>query len=301
MRGTIKNIVSVIVILLMANSLIHIGSNDIKNGIDKVGAYILCSIIGAILICLCRRLFKEIEAQKTYSKKVLVGGTLLICVIMNHIMPMKYVAYSDRTSIISIEATGQKNELSLGTEVWIKSIQVDGKNIDLESLVNEGKWEYKNGKLVSYKNQPQQFIESFTYKDRLSIELVQHPYSGEANISIDGDVSLIDLYSEIENTKLVEVEAKLEPIVGKTVITHIGYFLLSIIISAMIIQTYFLMLKSNPQLAVIGVISFCVILEIIFWIGLTHSIVLNILICLGINLILLKYASKFMDNRDKLS
>lgn len=301
MRGKIKNIVSVIAILLVANSLIHIGSNDIKNGIDKVGAYILCIIFGVILLGICRLLLVQAQQQGRYNKKTMVWGTLAFTIVISYIAPLNYIAYKNVPLKVTIEATGEKNQASQGTEVWIKSIQIDDKSIDLQALVEDNEWEFKNGKLVSYQNQPKQLSQLLECKDSIKIELVKHPYSGKAIVSIGNESSELDLYSNVEHTKFIEKEAEKLPIVSVTIIIYIGWFILEILLSMISCLLILILCKNGGKHSknINILIILTSILTVNFFFNLA-SFILNILVSIMFAFILISLNSKIGKVKSKV-
>lgn len=301
MRGKIKNIVSVIAILLMANSLIHIGSKDINNKIDIIGAYIICCVVVAIVLGLAKWLLMKVKESGRYYKKTIVGGTLALAIVISYIAPLNYMACKSAPVQMNIEAMGEKNEASQGTEVWIKSIQVDDRLIDLQSLAQEGGWEFKNGKLVSYENQPQQLSEMLEYMDSIKIELIEHPYSGKAVISINDEVEEVDLYNSVESTKLIEEKAEQIPIVSVTVIVYIGWFILELLLS-MIICLLILLLGKNGDKGNknINILIVCTsLLTVSFFSGLS-SFILIALISLVLSFILINLNNRIEKEKSKL-
>jgi hypothetical protein len=99
---------------------------------------------------------------------------------------------------LTVKATGQKNPLSKGTEVWITGLyQADGTRVNVSEFKLEGDWEVRNGVPVSYKNQPAEMHWDGWLYDDAKLVLVAHPWSGIAQVWWDdGDPQTLNLYAE---------------------------------------------------------------------------------------------------------
>lgn len=128
-------------------------------------------------------------------------GTGLIAVIPIHI-PIPPL-FSDLHTL-EIVATGQKNSLSLGSEVWVTEIQQgDGYPIAIDELDLIGEWELRDGIPISYQSQPASLKWNGRITYDLEITLLSHPWSGVVELIWDGQVQKIDLYSESSSAKHV--------------------------------------------------------------------------------------------------
>lgn len=117
---------------------------------------------------------------------------LLTAIFLALILPIKYAHPVD----IEIKAVGNANSQSQGSEVWVCSLNIDGKLVPLEQLsYKENEWEIREECLVSFKMQPAIATYSGKSYDFISIELVSHEYSGVVEISINGQKVTRDLYS----------------------------------------------------------------------------------------------------------
>ncbi|MVP01459.1 hypothetical protein [Paenibacillus lutrae] len=110
-------------------------------------------------------------------------------------------------TVIEIGATGEKNINSKGTEVWIKQLIVDGREIPYSEMNLPSGWEIVNGVPVSVKEQPSKLIWKGKGKT-VFISLVSHPYSGKAEIIVNEEISNYDLYSQDEKIEQFEYNTK---------------------------------------------------------------------------------------------
>lgn len=97
---------------------------------------------------------------------------------------------------LRIEATGEKNELSQGFEVWVLEVRSGDKPISLEPYANES-WALQGNGLVSIQPQPAVLDLSVPlHGDDISVMFLSHSYSGSVNITINGQATSQDLFSE---------------------------------------------------------------------------------------------------------
>ena len=244
MKNKLKKISVILGILLMSYSLIHIGENDIKNGIDKIGAYIICISAVGLLLFICKCLFIKITEQNYINKKGIILGTIIIFLMINLIIPYRYRAYEKTPLEIKAVATGDKNILSKGTEVWIKRITLDGQDMQLKDLEEVNGWEFKNNKLVSYQNQPQE-LKVVTNHEEIEIELIKHPYSGKVVVAIGNENQNMDLYAESETVEIIKVNSEHKLIKSVTIMVYIGYCLLNVINGLLITLIMVILLKNR--------------------------------------------------------
>lgn len=97
---------------------------------------------------------------------------------------------------ISITATGQPHPNGKSAEVWVNYPLADAFQWDTNLSQYPDGWEEKDGRMVSYRNQPSTFKGVLRFTESDSLRLAQHPYSGEAIVKIGDDLPRrIDLYS----------------------------------------------------------------------------------------------------------
>jgi hypothetical protein len=103
---------------------------------------------------------------------------------------------------LKIIATGQKNDLSKGTEVWLHSI-ISGDEVFSSHLKNicKGDWEVNNANLVSSNNQPSVLICTIRTTHNLSARFIISPLSGKVELISGSRVEKIDLYSNYTDVK----------------------------------------------------------------------------------------------------
>ncbi len=114
-------------------------------------------------------------------------------VLKNKVLDAKYT--------IILEVTGEANELSRGTEIWIDSIYRDGEAVDLTKLPLNAGWENR-GRLFNPGTEAAEWSIVIRSKEDTRIDFVTHPYSGMVRvIDYKGNAVELDLYSEEEGTK----------------------------------------------------------------------------------------------------
>lgn len=111
--------------------------------------------------------------------------------------------YSDiKEEMLQIEViiSGEKNNLSNGTEARILKIEIDGIEKDLEQfLIEQNDFKYENEMLLGYEGR---FFFSIKKTSNVGIQFLKHPWSGIVQIKIDsiGINEKIDLYHSENDT-----------------------------------------------------------------------------------------------------
>ncbi|WP_313623695.1 hypothetical protein [Achromobacter sp.] len=98
-------------------------------------------------------------------------------------------------SDIEIQATGDKNQFSKGTEVWLHGAfgVNDGKKIPWESGAIDSAWEKRDDFYVSYRAQPNAI--TLKYEKPVVLELLAHPFAGMVRLKWEGNMRDVDLHS----------------------------------------------------------------------------------------------------------
>jgi hypothetical protein len=123
----------------------------------------------------------------------IISGAVLLAATDTYLVP-KFKA-TVRASF-SITALGQKNDSSHASEVWILSIKNRGATYPLNKIPLNNAWETKDGKILSYQQQPSTLNLTIDQADKPVLTLLKHPWSGKVQINDGKTVSTIDLYKE---------------------------------------------------------------------------------------------------------
>lgn len=97
-------------------------------------------------------------------------------------------------SVTAMGQTGQTHEKQNGTEVWISSIILDGKQFELSKIPLAQDWEYRDNNLLSYQNQPSTLEFELPKAEKIEIYFLSHPWSGEVLVRSNQESQKLDLY-----------------------------------------------------------------------------------------------------------
>lgn len=95
--------------------------------------------------------------------------------------------------------SGEKNEESLGTEIWLDAVLADGEMCDLSRFALGDGWE-QQGRIFNPGMEPGRHTVVFPYGERVEFVFIKHPYSGVIQVKHKGETRKIDLFSEKEET-----------------------------------------------------------------------------------------------------
>lgn len=129
-------------------------------------------------------------------RKVIIIAILSIIYII--IFPVIREFFIEAPYTFTIEAMGQKNEDSGGTEVWIDGVYRDGERLGIEEIRLSDGWE-NVGRIYSSGEDNSSLKICIKSKEETVIVFVTHPYSGLVKITNpEGDTEIIDLYSSTD-------------------------------------------------------------------------------------------------------
>lgn len=98
---------------------------------------------------------------------------------------------------LEIVATGTKNPLAQGSEVWVEKVVTSSdKVVAPEEFEREGEWEIRDGILLSSLSQPARLRWTGTTTGDVIVYLKTHPWSGIVQLTWDGQPQTIDLYAD---------------------------------------------------------------------------------------------------------
>ena len=202
----IKYLVSILVSIVLSYSFIitylinYLGISSESLFSIRIGIAFLMIPVGYTLMTQIRALLKEHTLHR--GKKIIIC-TGFLALLFQFVAPINI----PQQSIIEITATGVRDSYSLGTEVWIQGIEVDSRRILLKDLLyDHNAWEERGDSLVSYKNQPATLQWKGMANEQVIVYVAQHPYSGEAKININGNITRCSLYATEGLSKKVDVK-----------------------------------------------------------------------------------------------
>jgi hypothetical protein len=164
-----------------------------------------------------------------FRKRILLFISLIISALVvgasHHLLDINI---HEKPISITITATGDKNENSNGSEVWITEIKLDGNLYDMSSIKYTDNWEFRNGALLSYKDRPASLNLVLPGSNKLEVTLLKHDWSGLVSIDYGDRNETIDLYSKYRSSY--------KHIINNTNLVHLGLSsLLATIVIAFII------------------------------------------------------------------
>lgn len=124
---------------------------------------------------------------------IIICITFISCLLS--IMAFPNLAFFKKYATVEITALAEKNDKSLGVEVWIDSINIDGIPISFTNLSYDENWIISNESLVFVGNNPNTFEIKYPTNSEISINFLKHDYSGEVVVHSDKNESVYDLFS----------------------------------------------------------------------------------------------------------
>lgn len=127
---------------------------------------------------------------------VVIVPSIIAALLLSLSIPVSTDVFPD----VSITATGQKNPKSNSSEVYVRLATASVYGV--RDFEGDG-WEKRGEVYVSYQKQPSVLHYRGAWSSGAALHIVRHPYSGIAEVNIDGVTQRIDLFSESENSLVV--------------------------------------------------------------------------------------------------
>lgn len=140
--------------------------------------------------------FKQRSISKTAIWRSIMYSVLLAIVILA--AGYSFFIEEYRPIHIVVTALGDSGKTHVdqkGTEVWINQIVVNDEVYDLSQVTLSKGWEYREGALLSYQNQPNTIEIDLLSAEKVEIFFASHPWSGEVAVNDGVRTQTIDLYS----------------------------------------------------------------------------------------------------------
>lgn len=218
----------------------------------QVGFIFTYFLIISVVILYCYKHFLKNRVVKEHKRKLMIFSLLLTLLVLlslgDKLIPKQY-----GESQVVITATGEKNDLSMGKEIRITSISVDGESIKLGDFELDDGWYYSKEEatiMCNLENSRLTLELNLPPGKSIDITFVEHGWSGIVEISDDKQMVIEDLYDANGNSFIYATTGKtVEPsiwvqavvLVSSLSILFSFFFILLMLIS--INKQYYLLLN----------------------------------------------------------
>lgn len=209
----------------------------IESTVEYLFIFLYFFAIGVIVVYIINYFWIEMKA---HSWKANIMLLLVLSVIIVGAGGGLFDNHKYQSSHIEVNAIGENNENSKGSEVWLTKVSVDGSEMDLTELQSQ-EWEVRDGALLSYKEQPSTVIIDFPAARDITISFLQHEWSGAVKIKDGDNNELFDLYSDEVNTMQYTVKSNIAP---ESIYSKVD-FLMAVILVYSLIVCIFLLGRKN--------------------------------------------------------
>lgn len=212
MRTTHKHILYALAygsIAAISYYLHFIRPDQIVQPIEKVFVlgYIILLFSALTYILVRYRVQALLADLSRYRQITFIIGSLLAGIIITLAIPLSIPPPPPTPTIarVVITATGNRNQASQGSELWLEALLVDNVAVPLQAIHGDQQWIMKDGQLVSAIQQPATlFWEGLVVTD-VQLQLLAHPWSGIATIQWQGQEQSIDLYTSQYETRVIRL------------------------------------------------------------------------------------------------
>lgn len=152
-----------------------------------------------------------LSSLKPWQRWLWLAICFAVGLLMVYLLPVSVFPLQHH---LEITATGQKNQLAQGSEVWLAAVQTGGINITprLDKICH-GDWSINDSLLVSSENQPSNLNCLVKTDGQIYLKFGTHPWSGIVRITLNGQVIERDLFSAtsgIEDVTLTVSMSKIQ-------------------------------------------------------------------------------------------
>lgn len=128
---------------------------------------------------------------------------IVFIIIISIPLTFLYRALTPRATFVTITATGEKNEISHSSEVWIKRVKADGVSLNLGLRPSKG-WGIKN--FTELFSREGEITFNLAKYHNLFISFLAHPWSGIVEITTPAGTRRYDLYRSESEAGQLDVE-----------------------------------------------------------------------------------------------
>ncbi|MDD5367994.1 MAG: hypothetical protein PHQ40_02820 [Anaerolineaceae bacterium] len=125
--------------------------------------------------------------------------------------PALYPGINPPAITLELYATGERNPVAKGSEVWVEGISVGLLKLAPETLFRQGKWEIREGVPAAVSGEPAVMTWSGQSIGPVKLAFLSHPWSGIVKVTVNGETEIVDLYSSSEAGSRKEVILRLPP------------------------------------------------------------------------------------------
>ena len=291
-----KNRKSILIVVLAVLSLgiviIRIFTDTVLSG----WIFALC-LSGSWGIALCIKLWRSCRVKTTIV-------TILIVIAVSVLLTFLYRYMLPKETVVIITATGEKNEASNGTEVWLNYFAPDGKPYDLTKYVPDD-WQLINNVPVTNKGTIEFKIKRF---HNLHISFVAHPWSGIIEITTPAGTARYDLYRAEGEASGLDIDVPFDPLSDDINPWALDFaFVLAVICALVTVGRLDLIMKRYSRIKNLSAFKFIYpVLTIMMLIAAKHKITMPqydwslVVIAVGLTIMCMKFFTK-MTNDEKFA
>ena len=152
-----------------------------------------------------RFIWPRLQSFSPRGRWLSAAGVALASAILLAAIPLQIPPQAHNVSL-EIIATGQKNSLAQGSEVWILDVsRQSGPAISFSEMQADSGWEIRDNALVSHQNQPAILKWQGKVVGGLRITFISHPWSGIVTVRWQGTDTQIDLFAATSTQKIIDL------------------------------------------------------------------------------------------------
>ncbi|SDN35080.1 hypothetical protein SAMN04487897_102602 [Paenibacillus sp. yr247] len=190
-----KKLIIFLIIICNSMYLTQVVKHLINSKIQYTFVFFYFIAIFSIIFHFTFKYFSNRKISYNLTKKNLYIS-IIIALLLVIAGNESFIIFGKTTSTVEVTATGNKNNNSNGAEVWLTAINIDGNSLVLSSLQHPEGWEFKEGALLSYKDQPSTIKLSLPQGKKVSLQFLKHDWSGEVLIKDGFNQEIVDLFSK---------------------------------------------------------------------------------------------------------
>ena len=137
-------------------------------------------------------------AERTIPVSRILLCSVGLTILAGLMLPVQFGSSNEYAAEITITATGMKSADSKGSEVWVSEIPALG----LIATKTAKGWEQRDQALISHQKQPAIIFWKHRITPSYCISFRRSPESGQVNLTVNGQSTTYDLYSEKDSPPL---------------------------------------------------------------------------------------------------
>lgn len=190
---------------LTASFIVHIAADELPASAPYLAFLLLyfSALFTALAYLLLRHTAQRLRVFSRRAQGMWVAGAALAGALATVVIPTAPPPVWVWTDV-TITPLDARDPAAQGSEVWLLQARMNGRPFPLEAFTHDGAWVWRdNGELVAPTGTTAPLRWRGWVRGELTLELLRHPWSGLARVTVNEQVQEVNLYADPADAQIV--------------------------------------------------------------------------------------------------